>query len=245
METADIEAYKNFMYLSIAIYLFLVYFGQKWMENRPAYVLTYPLFFWNAGLAIFSIIATIRGIPELAYTISRPSGTYHTICSGTPHNYATAFWAFLYLLSKLVEFGDTAFIVLRKQKLITLHWFHHVTTLLMCWLGYAAYDALGRLFVINTFVHSIMYSYYALKALKVKIPRRFAKSLTTIQITQMFVITYVNFASVYFMAQRHPCKRDVNVVYVSGVIIPAFAYLFIKFFRETYTRRVPKTIKSE
>ncbi|CAG7815453.1 unnamed protein product, partial [Allacma fusca] len=28
----QIEAYKNFMYLSIGIYLFLVYFGQKWME---------------------------------------------------------------------------------------------------------------------------------------------------------------------------------------------------------------------
>ncbi|CAG7727893.1 unnamed protein product [Allacma fusca] len=207
----QMKAYKNFMYLSIGIYLFLVYFGQKWMENRPAFVLTSTIF----------------------------------LECRTPHNYATSFWGFLFILSKLVEFGDTAFIVLRKQKLITLHWFHHITTLFMCWLGFVGYDALGRLFVMNTFVHSLMYSYYALKALRVKIPRRFAKSLTTIQITQMFLATYVNFASVYFMVKGHPCKRDVTTVYLSGVIIPTFAYLFIKFFRETYTRRVPKIIKSE
>ncbi|CAG7713198.1 unnamed protein product [Allacma fusca] len=237
--------YRNYMYLSIGIYLFLVYFGQKWMKNRPAYVLKYPLFFWNAGLAIFSIISTIRGTPEILYTLSSPEGTYKTICVGTPHNYATSFWAYLFVLSKLVEFGDTAFIVLRKQKLITLHWFHHVTTLLLTWLAMEHYDALGRVFVINTFIHSIMYSYYALKALKVKIPKRFAKSLTTLQIIQMFMVIYINFSSVYFMAMGRPCKRNINVVYLSGIIIPIFAYLFIQFFRKTYLRPAPRTVKSD
>lgn len=35
---------------------------------------------------------------------------------------ASAFWAWAFVLSKLVELGDTAFIILRKQPLIFLHW---------------------------------------------------------------------------------------------------------------------------
>lgn len=34
----------------------------------------------------------------------------------------TAFWGWLMALSKMAELGDTAFIVLRKQPLIFLHW---------------------------------------------------------------------------------------------------------------------------
>ena len=39
------------------------------------------------------------------------------------------YWYTVFVLSKAVELLDTAFIVLRKQRLITLHWVHHVLTL--------------------------------------------------------------------------------------------------------------------
>lgn len=38
------------------------------------------------------------------------------------HNVATSLWGLLFAWSKILEFGDTAFIILRKQKLIFLHW---------------------------------------------------------------------------------------------------------------------------
>lgn len=37
---------------------------------------------------------------------------------------------------QLVEFGDTAFIVLRKRPLLFLHWYHHVTVLVYTWHAY-------------------------------------------------------------------------------------------------------------
>ena len=40
---------------------------------------------------------------------------------------------FLFDLSKVFEFVDTIFIVLRKKPLIFLHYYHHVSTMLFCW----------------------------------------------------------------------------------------------------------------
>ena len=65
------------------------------------------------------------------------------------------------------ELGDTIFIVLRKQKLIFLHWYHHITVLIYCWYSFSQYTAPARWFVVMNFiVHSIMYTYYAFRALR-------------------------------------------------------------------------------
>ena len=45
----------------------------------------------------------------------------------------SGFWATMFVLSKVPELGDTMFVVLRKQPLIFLHWYHHATVLVYCW----------------------------------------------------------------------------------------------------------------
>ena len=82
-------------------------------------------------------------------------------------DHVTALWTWLFVLSKLPELVDTVFIVLRKQKLIFLHWYHHITVLIYCWYSFSQYTAPARWFVVMNFiVHSIMYTYYAFKALR-------------------------------------------------------------------------------
>lgn len=44
-----------------------------------------------------------------------------------------AFWATMFVLSKVPELGDTVFIILRKQPLIFLHYYHHATVLVYAW----------------------------------------------------------------------------------------------------------------
>ncbi len=53
----------------------------------------------------------------------------HGICDSRSYigSYGGGIWAFLFPLSKLPELVDTAFIVLRKQKMVFLHWYHHIT----------------------------------------------------------------------------------------------------------------------
>lgn len=45
----------------------------------------------------------------------------------------SGFWSTMFVLSKVPELGDTLFIVLRKQPLIFLHWYHHATVLVYSW----------------------------------------------------------------------------------------------------------------
>ena len=43
--------------------------------------------------------------------------------------------------------------------------YHHVTVLIYCWYSFSEYTAPARWFVVMNFiVHSLMYSYYFLKA---------------------------------------------------------------------------------
>lgn len=68
------------------------------------------------------------------------------------------------MISKVVEFGDTAFIVLRKKDLKFIHYYHHVVTAVSCWHFYPYYEPMQIFYgTMNAFVHSLMYPYYTLR----------------------------------------------------------------------------------
>lgn len=54
--------------------------------------------------------------------------------------------------------------------------------------------------VMNSFVHSFMYTYYALKALKIRVPRPIAMFITTIQLLQMVLGVTVNVYTYYLLS---------------------------------------------
>ena len=39
------------------VYLILIFFGKRWMRDKPAFALRRPLTMWNTGLAVFSMPA--------------------------------------------------------------------------------------------------------------------------------------------------------------------------------------------
>ena len=102
--------------------------------------------------------------------------------------------------------------MLRKQKLIFLHWYHHITVLIYCWYSFSQYTAPARWFVVMNFVvHSIMYTYYAFRALRCvmsciiqsvivinnliryRVPKIIAITITSLQLIQMIVGCAVNY----------------------------------------------------
>ena len=64
-----------------ATYILTIFAGQAWMKNRQRFDLRKQLAVWNISLAIFSILATIRTLPELVGILRRDNGFHHSVCS--------------------------------------------------------------------------------------------------------------------------------------------------------------------
>ncbi|CAG7819710.1 unnamed protein product, partial [Allacma fusca] len=134
------------------------------------------------------------------------------------HNYATSYWQFLFTLSKIAEFGDTVFLVLRKKKLIFLHWFHHATVLFFSWIVFVTEDpAVRRGGIINYSVHSVMYTYFALRALDFNFPVWLSKCITSMQIGQFGAVVVFSIYGLGLRATGFHCGRPLkNDVYIVG-----------------------------
>ena len=230
-----------------ALYLALVFQGRRWMRNRKPYSLKKPLILWNIGLAVFSIIGTITVAPTVLCSLYN-YGIDYTVCFSVAATVPrVAIWCYMFGLSKLVELGDTAFIVLRKSPLPFLHWYHHVTVLIYTMYGINNPNAVGGIFsAMNFFVHSAMYSYYACRALGLRIPRWMAQAITILQLSQMFIGVYVTVLAFYNDRSGHVpgCSVRDDLIYMATAMYFTYALLFLNFFYQKYcTSKVkPKTL---
>ena len=220
-----------------AIYLLLVFQGRRWMKHRKPFKLRRPLFLWNVGLAVFSIFGTAAVLPSVLHSFYY-YGVDYTVCfSDGPTIPRFAIWCYIFGLSKILELGDTAFIVLRKGPLPFLHWYHHVTVLIYTIYGINDPNALGAIFSgMNYFVHSLMYSYYALRANGIGVPRWAAQAITLLQLSQMFVGVFVTLRAFYNdRSGRVPgCTVKDDVFFMATVMYFSYAVLFIHFFYKKY-----------
>lgn len=221
----------------IGAYMIVIYGGQLYMQTRSRFELRLPLFMWNVFLAMFSVWGAYRSAPELLYVLNK-YGFRYSVCIPGPSfldNRVGGFWNWMFTLSKVPELGDTVFIVLRKQPLIFLHWYHHVTVLLYAWYSYSDYIATARWFVcMNYLVHSIMYSYYALKALKFRVPRWIAMSITTAQLAQMVMGAAVNIWAYQVKQAGNECHVSYDNIKISLLMYISYFVLFARFFRRAY-----------
>ncbi len=206
------------------------------MSSRKPYKLRLALTLWNVSLAAFSIIGTLRTLPELIDVI-REFGFAHSVCSNSFHTKVnvSSFWTWLFIVSKAPELGDTVFVVLRKQKLIFLHWYHHITVLLFTWYSYADEASAGRWYIdMNYVVHALMYSYYAVRALGFRVPRNIAMIITISQIVQMILGTFVTYYAYYSKFNNKNCMISYSTVYAGILMYISYFLLFAYFFINSY-----------
>ena len=224
--------------ITVALYIISLFLLQKWMQNRQPLVLKTPLIVWNILLSVFSIIGSFRIVPE-AYLRWKLNGWHKVCCVYPDMNGVVGFWATAFALSKFAELIDSYFIVLRKKKLIFLHWFHHASVLVFTWIALSGEFSVGTIpMPVNYFVHSFMYTYYALMAMGYRLPRNLAMCITTAQIIQMFVAVYANVYVVNEKMRGRRCETSNLSLAFSLSLFVFYAFLFLNFFIQTYARNL-------
>ncbi|EON62199.1 hypothetical protein W97_01419 [Coniosporium apollinis CBS 100218] len=127
-------------------------------------------------------------------------------------NEGLAFWGWFFYLSKFYEVLDTAIIIAKGKRSSTLQTYHHAGAMLCMWAGIRYMSPPIWMFVcINSGIHALMYTYYTLSALGVRVPQRIKRALTTMQIAQ-FVIGTLFAASHLFVSYTVPISTPYTVV---------------------------------
>ncbi|XP_049711054.1 elongation of very long chain fatty acids protein 3 [Elephas maximus indicus] len=229
------------------IYLVLILVGQNYMKARKGFNLQMPLILWSFCLAIFSVLGAVRTWSFMGTVLLRV-GLKQSVCYTSFFRHSTVrFWSSLFVFSKIIELGDTAFIILRKRPLIFVHWYHHSTVLIFTFFGYKSRMAAGGWFMTMNFgVHAIMYTYYTLKAAKVNFPRMLSMLITSLQILQMFAGAVTGILTYIWRHEQGCDTTTMEQFFWSFVMYSSYFILFAHFFHQTYiTPKVKNKTKSQ
>jgi len=233
--------------ITVSIVYYLLIRAIQWMmTDRKPFELKKTLFWWNAALAVFSIVGLLRFSEDLLHSLFS-HGLSYAVCYSCHPNGVAAFWSLLFAISKFIELGDTLFIVLRKRPLIFLHYYHHAAVLVYTLHSGAEHTAAGRAFIsMNFLAHSCMYSYYTAKAASVRVPTWIQMTVTVIQTTQMLggVATSIHVLRLK-LQDKMPCQQSYGNLALAFVIYITFAILFVQFFVNTYLRKKQKVDKKK
>ncbi|RWS27975.1 elongation of very long chain fatty acids protein-like protein [Leptotrombidium deliense] len=148
--------------------------------------------------------------------------------------------AFMYYVSKFIDFLDTVYFVLRKKysHITTLHVFHH--SMMPFWtyifFKFSSYTNNGFIPMVNAFVHTLMYSYYALAAVGVQ-NITWKKFITKLQLAQFVLVTI---HSTYFLLDS-TCQCSKLLILFQVIHGILFFHLFYSFYRKAYSKKSDTT----
>eukprot|EP00920_Eleutheroschizon_duboscqi_P008069 GHVT01018808.1.p1 GENE.GHVT01018808.1~~GHVT01018808.1.p1 ORF type:complete len:741 (-),score=91.40 GHVT01018808.1:1322-3544(-) len=167
-----------------AAYIPLVFLGLKFMKSREPLPLKIPCIIWNLTLSLlsfFGISLIMMDDWKMGLSGWYPERHYLPRTRAAITGFA---------LSKILEFGDTALLILRKRPVCFLHVYHHITVALYCWHAQKVNVSFAHHFgIINLVIHGFMYLYYACNGIlpRNKVLRCVRPYITGAQLLQMFV----------------------------------------------------------
>jgi hypothetical protein len=140
-------------------------------------------------------------------------------------NEGLAFFGWIFYLSKFYEVLDTAIILAKGRKSSTLQIYHHAGAMMCMWAGMRYVGPPIWLFaLVNSGIHGLMYTYYTLTAMSLRIPNTVKRTLTTMQITQ-FVIGSMLAAIHLFIRYTIPVEvvTSPSALQLTSVPLPSMA----------------------
>jgi len=236
-----VTAFSDWKYpvFGVIAYIIVVFAGPVLMKNRKPIKPKWFAILHNMFLSILSLFMVGGTLYEMTriFFIENSYGPNPASFMCDPNRYTAEgrmnFWTYVFYLSKFYEFIDTVIHILAKHKVIFLHWYHHVVTLLLVWLGLCDHNSMQWMAVVtNGSVHIVMYFYYGLTSAGIR--PSWKKFVTQIQIYQFIIDLLVPQTWIMLKLSGYPCSGTVELFVLGETIILSFLILFIKFYNEAY-----------
>jgi len=201
------------------------------------------IFVHNLVLAIFSLLCFINTAPIVynlfaTYGFSEGICKFHTIYDSEVSTFG--YWSYLFYLSKYWEFIDTWIVIARGRRPIFLQEYHHIGAVIGMWAITITKSSAGYLFIVqNSFIHTVMYTYYAFSVIGYKFPLK--NWITILQMIQF--INGIGLCMIQ-LCLYSSCLSIADVIcqiYLLGYVIYLF-YLFMQFYQRTYKKRAKKQV---
>jgi len=229
------------------------------MRDRPAFDLGGAgskaavnfIFYWELGLAIFSIVGSFFVIP-LTVASAQKYSLLGSVCGTDLSNWPQAWWGFAFSVSKVFEMGDTLLVVLRKKPLILLQYYHHLATMVYCWYGtliiYRINNTNFYFASLNYAVHSVMYTWYAATRTGWKSPKWLMMTVTMLQLVQMvggIALTVLASTNIAGTDCGRWVSEDPQGLQAAFVMYASYLMLFAHMFYNSYIVKKPKSTKTK
>ena len=206
----------------------------------PRSVLTPVAFLHNLVMSVFSgwvfvsIVSFLVSLNTVSFVVE---GSCHTLVNipGSP----LRFLARVFLYSKVYEFIDTWIVITKGKTPIFLQTFHHVGAVWVMWiLTVSDADSVWIFILLNSFIHTIMYFYYALTTLGYR--PSWSILLTSLQILQ-FILGLGSSIPYFFLPCNTPDTLHFWAIVTNNVYVVALVVLFVAFFRSKYSKKKKKS----
>jgi fatty acid elongase 3 len=213
-------------------------------RQRPVKYLTDNVVYYHNLLLSISSVFMFFGLLRFIVLLYLENGIYGLICGinetgDEPSTYivnGVVFWCWIFYISKYYELLDIILVQLRGKYVSYLQIHHHIGVIFLVYLGLVYSHCLGWVVVLNnSFVHSIMYYYYA----QTSIGRTpwWKKYLTQLQLGQFYLDFVLSCPFLFYLGDDN-CKSSV-IVWIYGSIFGAsLIYLFLEFYNVAYRENV-------
>ncbi|CAG2174997.1 unnamed protein product, partial [Oppiella nova] len=150
--------------------LFVTKLGPKLMSTREPLNIRWLMFGYNILMAGTNAYFFVMCLKFLDFTRLLTEFEFPSREDTSPQTLRYIDVAMVYGYTKFIDLLDTVFLVLRKKEshLTFLHLYHHFIVPILTWLAMKVTPTcppIAIFVVLNTPVHTMMYSYYALSAL--------------------------------------------------------------------------------
>lgn len=220
----------------ISLYLlFVKVIGPAYMKNRPPYDLKNVLYYYN----LIHIVGNGLGAITTLYITRFTYDCWKSTRTGDPNNpYHTLllYLSLFYFCAKFLDLFDTVFFILRKKdkQVSFLHVVHH-SVMPFCTYIALRFAPIGRtsiIGIVNSCVHTVMYTYYFLSSMpSMQKHLWWKKYITQMQIVQFVIFLSHSLQGIFFI-DYNDFPLGVSILELLNALF--FLKSFVDFFKDTY-----------